>query len=149
MTFHESRVYCAAMQSSLFRGCPAKLPRNLRPLLRPQTAHRSPLGRRWNSRSAGVKATPESSSIRAASQATFWTTGRVLLVSALASGAAYAYASSGVGSVTADSTREPQYGSLQDMEKVRVLHYDLLSTPGRPYFANAHFCRPLRSCAPS
>ncbi|KAJ9390874.1 CAZyme family AA4 [Paecilomyces variotii] len=105
------------MQSSLFRGCPAKLPRNLRPLLRPQTAHRSPLGCRWNSRSAGVNATPESSSIRAASQATFWTTGRVLLVSALASGAAYAYASSSAGSVTADSTREPQYGSLQDMEK--------------------------------
>ncbi|KAL1973693.1 hypothetical protein VTN31DRAFT_5253 [Thermomyces dupontii] len=77
-------------------------------------------GRRWSSNSSlGATSTGSPGAIPAAnaSSGTFWTTGRALLLAALAGSGAYAFARSQGTTPSPDTARRPQYGDIKQFEK--------------------------------
>ncbi|KAL1968034.1 hypothetical protein VTN77DRAFT_2163 [Rasamsonia byssochlamydoides] len=103
----------------LSRGFPAQSRCYFRPVP-PRACQPRPFSnstRRWNS-SSGKKASGLESNA-SSSNGSFWTTGRALILAALASSGAYAFASDSKPSPLKENTagKQPQYGSAQDFEK--------------------------------
>ncbi|KAL1981225.1 hypothetical protein VTN96DRAFT_2938 [Rasamsonia emersonii] len=101
------------------RGFPAQSRCYLRPVL-PRACQPRPFAnstRRWNGSSTKKASGPESNANP--SNGPFWTTGRALILAALASSAAYALASSRETPPLKINAagQQPQYGSMQDFEK--------------------------------
>ena len=112
---------------------PVFLPRRLLPHLRvlhrrPQIWSSASVARRYNSGSSSEgngksrdAARTESSTNRSSSSSfsppPFWTVGKSLFASVTAAGLGYAYAASNQSSQS-QSSKEPKYGSVPDLEKV-------------------------------
>lgn len=129
------------------RGFPARSRCDLRPVL-PRACQPRPFAnstRRWNSSSIRKSSGLESNANP--SNGPFWTTGRALILAALASSAAYALASSRETPPLKINAagQQLQFGSMQDFEKVG----DLLSPCFSLLSGSREYFRLLRSSEPN